>query len=439
MKANIFVLAILLATGCAKETPEQQNAVSNYPPATPGDYVIEMKDAFAIPIIKRQLVTLADKQSARDTVFAQIKSYCAQRSINVGDSLFFTDLGVGFAATLTSAQLGGLIADSANVAAVIPDFTVRLVDPAEQRDPVVQKRDPIQQSEWDLKLKTPGVFNTCAIEKAGGSVNSSTKTTKIFILDTGVDDHESIVLSRDSSRRYIDTECEFRKWRDFNGHGTVVAGIAASKEVTYRQEPPLPTKIVKISVGVSAGACVVSYKVLDSLGHGKWRFLRKALDDVAAFGRAGDVVNMSLGAYCPGCSDLRAVLESKITLLTSTGIFVVMAAGNDSGDANLTLPGSINGPNLFTVASIDCDDACSFYSNYGSSVDWLAVGTKVFSTYRKRRFLVLSGTSMSTAVVTGIIHARGGPPVKLPSGSKTCNGGTYSIARRCATPGQCPP
>jgi subtilisin family serine protease len=109
-----------------------------------------------------------------------------------------------------------------------------------------------------------------------------------------------------------------------------------------------------------------------------------------------------------------------------------MAAGNDAGDAANNHPGCVNDDKVFTVASIDCDDNCSFYSNYGAAVDWLAVGTNVFSTYRARgqeeRYTLMSGTSMSTAIVTGIIHANGGPPIQGPS--IECGGSTYYVAKR---------
>lgn len=439
MKAICFASAILLLVTCApksdKEIASEIAPLGELSPL-PGEYVIEMTESFAVPLIKRTFVSPADKISARDTLISQISKYCSRYSIKVRDSIYLTELSVGFASQLNADQIQKLTADKANVLLLVSDFLVRSVDPVEQRDPIQQKRDPIQQSEWDLKPKPAGGFNTCAIETAGGSKKVAAENRKkIFILDTGVDDHANIVLSRDSSRKYIDTETSVRKWRDLNGHGTVVAGIAASKEITYTDETVMPPRIIKISGGVSAGAVVVSYKVLDSLGHGKWRFLDKALDDVGRYGVAGDVVNMSLGAPCQtGCNAIQAALQGRILTLASRGIFVVMAAGNNSGDANQFLPGSINGTNVFTVGSINCDNNCSFYSNAGSSVDFLAVGTQVFSTYRKKRYLVLSGTSMSAAVVSGIVHSLGTAPVGVPS--TICSGAP--IARRCAGAGQCP-
>ena len=102
---------------------------------------------------------------------------------------------------------------------------------------------------------------------------------------------------------------------------------------------------------------------------------------------------------------------------------------NDSGDAGSNFPGCINGPYIYTVASINCDKSCAFYSNYNSGVvEWLTVGTNVFSTYKGGNYAIMSGTSMSTAVVTGIIHSRGDKPLSLTT--QNCAGTNYDIAKK---------
>ncbi|WP_332913072.1 S8 family serine peptidase [Algoriphagus boritolerans] len=53
----------------------------------------------------------------------------------------------------------------------------------------------------------------------------------------------------------------------------------------------------------------------------------------------------------------------------------------------------------------------STFSNFGiPSIDYAAPGEVVFSTFPGNRYAVLSGTSMATAMVAGIIHLKGGPP-----------------------------
>jgi subtilisin family serine protease len=59
------------------------------------------------------------------------------------------------------------------------------------------------------------------------------------------------------------------------------------------------------------------------------------------------------------------------------------------------------------------------------------VGTNVLSTYKTNKYAIMSGTSMSTAVVSGIIHARGSLP--RSTSNTTCPAGSansYPIAIR---------
>ena len=110
--------------------------------------------------------------------------------------------------------------------------------------------------------------------------------------------------------------------------------------------------------------------------------------------------------------------------------FVVMASGNDQGNARRSAPGCTDGPspgtrNLFTVAAVTCGKQCELYSNYGKPpVDFVAVGSDVLSTYlfdpvtRNWRFYVTSGTSISAGVISGVIHSTGSKP--RPGGRVFC-------------------
>ena len=185
--------------------------------------------------------------------------------------------------------------------------------------------------------------------------------------------------------------------------------------------------------GISAGADIISVKVLDPNGEGSWSGLVFALDHVIKFAKRGDVILMSLGANVTGCSSEAPVLGELIQEIGSRGVFVVMSAGNDSGNAENNLPGCVNGPNVFTVASLDssCQDGiggCSSYSNFGAPVDCIAHGNYIFSTFPGYSYQVMSGSSMSAALVAGIIHARNGAPASI--GSIDCGGASYQILGR---------
>lgn len=197
---------------------------------------------------------------------------------------------------------------------------------------------------------------------------------------------------------------------------------------------------------MSAGAKVVPVKVLSNSGSGYWSWLLAGLDHVAYYDMPGDVVSMSLGGsgYSPTTCLMgnptvpydtyyAMSIRNAIANLASHGTFVVMAAGNNGlcDGALKTRPGCINMPNVFTVGALNCDLTRASYSNFGAPVvDWVAVGTDVWSTYpvAKGSYAKMSGTSMATPVVAGIIHARGGAPV--PAGVKNICNVNYKVAHK---------
>ena len=203
---------------------------------------------------------------------------------------------------------------------------------------------------------------------------------------------------------------------DCNGHGTHVAGIAAAISNS--------TGIV----GISAGAAVVPVRVFGCSGGSATSTIVAGINHVAANDIAGDVANMSLGGYfgsnCASNSSYRTAVNS----LAGTSK-VAIAAGNDAANANLYQPGCISRTNVYTVASMTCSESFSSFSNYGvGPIDWIATGSSVRSTYLNGGYATLSGTSMASPVVAGILHQRNGAPRQC--GTVTRSGVTYKIACR---------
>jgi subtilisin family serine protease len=207
---------------------------------------------------------------------------------------------------------------------------------------------------------------------------------------------------------------------DDNGHGTLVAGVAAAKKIPWVFRDDRNT----IYAGVSEGAGVVPIKVLDKNGEGWWSNVVAALNYITSKGRTDDVINLSLGDYQEGDIHCRRRIEGLKETLTdlARANFVVIASGNDLGNTDYSTPACIDifppqAKKLYTVAAVTCGKQCALFSNYGKRVDYVAVGTDVFSTYLydpltgKWTFVVASGTSISAGIISGVIHALGDKPI----------------------------
>ncbi|MTI20292.1 hypothetical protein E1176_04595, partial [Fulvivirga sp. RKSG066] len=263
----------------------------------------------------------------------------------------------------------------------------------------------------DLKNgKTEAQTTACAISNAGGSASGAGDNTWIWIVDTGIDlDHPDLNVNTSYSRSFADSSPD-----DSNGHGTHVAGIAAAVNNSIGV------------VGVSAGATVVAVDVLGS-GSSSTSTIISGMDYVASNDISGDVVNMSLGPrYRTGCSSSSAYRSALARLNDQSQI--ALAAGNSSDDAAYYDPACQNLSRVYTVASMTCGESFSSFSNYGSPVDWIATGSSVTSTYRGGGYATLSGTSMASPVVAGVLHQRNSAPRQC--GSVSYGGRTYKIACR---------
>lgn len=210
-----------------------------------------------------------------------------------------------------------------------------------------------------------------------------------WIIDSGIDfDHPDLNVDQTRSKSFITGNTSAR---DENGHGTHVAGIIGAKNNTIGL------------LGVASGANLVSLRVLDKDGDGVLSSIIQALAYVNANASPGDVVNLSLGE-----EGISQTLDAQVQNTASRGILIAVAAGNDGKLANLFSPGRANGPNIFTVSAIDSLGNFASFSNYGNDVvDYAAPGVRILSTYMGNRYALMSGTSMATPHVAGLLLLKG--------------------------------
>lgn len=222
------------------------------------------------------------------------------------------------------------------------------------------------------------------ITRVGGAGDGTGKTA--WVIDTGIDrNHPDLSVDVANSANFVTRGKNLTPW-DGHGHGTHVAGTIAALNNDIGV------------VGVAAGAKVVAVRVLDDRGSGYTSWVIAGVDYVTAKGALiGGVANMSLGGGVSPTLD-QAVLNASTVLPFS------LAAGNESDDANNHSPARANGANVYTISAVDSQDILASWSNYGNPpVDYAAPGVSVLSTWKGGGLNTISGTSMATPHVAGLL------------------------------------
>lgn len=116
---------------------------------------------------------------------------------------------------------------------------------------------------------------------------------------------------------------------------------------------------------------------------------------IYAANNGADIINMSWGG--PGSSQYG---QNTINNAWNAGVILVAAAGNDNV-TTMFYPAGYN--NVVTVASSDENDNKSSFSNYGNWIDITAPGTGIWSVNDASGYENLSGTSMASPLVSGIL------------------------------------
>jgi len=218
------------------------------------------------------------------------------------------------------------------------------------------------------------------------------KGSKICILDTGFDpDHAEFRGRVKASKNFTSDRNAF----DGNGHGTHTLGTAGAADDGEGTK------------GIAPEADLYVGKVLSNSGSGLTSWIAAgiywAVDDCAV-----DVISMSLGS-----SSYDQRLHDAVKYAVSKGVVVVAAAGNEGPQQDTVgYPGGH--PETICVGSIGQTGRVSSFSSRGPEVFLAAPGEQILATLPGNRYGRLSGTSMATPAVAGIVTvAQGHAKVKL--------------------------
>ena len=216
----------------------------------------------------------------------------------------------------------------------------------------------------------------------------------VAVIDTGINynlaDFEGRVNTKDAYN-YINNS---KDAMDDNNHGTHVSGIiAANANNSYSM------------AGIDANVIILPIKVLDAKGSGDADSLAKAVKYAADHG--ANVINMSLGMRKSSGDpvmpdDCEEVEEAMKYAVEEKNITIVVAAGNESQN-NLSYPA--NSEYTISVGAIDNKDKLASFTNTGKGLDLVAPGVSIPSLIKNGEVAFLSGTSMSTPVVTAVVSS----------------------------------
>lgn len=338
------------------------------PPVTPGTERINAAAERPGKRIPNSWICVLDDKTPANAVAAAAKNAAASGQGRVNH--VYTGALKGFALQIPDQAIGRVRAANASIANCEQDQVMSIMQHGRGK-PASDINIAADTTPW-------------GVAAVGGGTGSGFR--RAWVIDSGIASHPDLNIDTARSRSFVSG---ISSYSDGNGHGTHVAGTIAARANGSGV------------VGVAPGAPVVSLRVFDSSGSGTNSAVIAAVDHVYNYGSAGDVVNMSLGG---GTS---STLDNAVLRASNRRIYFALAAGNESMNANYSSPGRVNGSYVWTVSAFDSRKRFASFSNYGNPpIDVSEPGVDILSTYLNGGYAYLSGTSMATPHLAGLILQR---------------------------------
>ncbi len=314
------------------------------------------------PVPGSYLVTLAEGVEPRG--FA--------RALQISPRYVYSSAVNGFAGPLTAGQLRALERSPQVVRIEEDQVVMAIADPSAAAEAGASATQEVASKS--------GLYGLDRVDQRtlplSGSYHyhATAPAVRAYVIDTGIATRHPDFEGR-ASNVY---DALGGNGQDCNGHGTHVAGTIGGQRY-----------------GLAKDARLRGVRVLGCNGSGSTSGIVAAVDWVRRNAIKPAVANLSLGG---GYS---STLNTAVTNLASAGVSVAVAAGNENANACNVSPASASG--VITVAASDRTDTRASFSNYGSCVEIYAPGVGVTSTWLNSGTKTISGTSMASPHVAGVM------------------------------------
>jgi len=206
----------------------------------------------------------------------------------------------------------------------------------------------------------------------------------IYLIDTGIQSNHSEFLNADATgTRVVSGEWSFdgsNITEDCNGHGTATASLAGGR-----------------TVGTSPNATLHAIRAIGCDGTANIADIIAAINYVALNAIRPAVISMSVGT--PMLSEpLQTAVNNTVSLYN---LSIVAAAGNDASDSCVNTPS--RSVYVQSVGATTIEDDVAVFSNRGKCVNVYAPGAQIYCANMDSGFQVISGTSMSCPLASGIV------------------------------------
>ncbi|MFC0215475.1 S8 family serine peptidase [Paenibacillus chartarius] len=204
---------------------------------------------------------------------------------------------------------------------------------------------------------------------------------RVGVIDTGIDpSHPDL---RRCIGRGINLVNRSIPPLDDNGHGTHIAGTIAGAGLQQNGV-----------IGVAPRATIHAVKAFDSNGSAYVSDIIAGIDWCVQ--NDLDIINMSFGMKSYNKSLELAVLNA-----FRSGKIIVASSGNDGRRSFIDYPARF--PQVISVGATTRANKVAPFTNRGRRIDIFAPGENVYSAWLHGKYHELSGTSMATSHVSGVV------------------------------------